>query len=129
LFHDEGKHQYAGVMELSLSGIIALKAIGLLATRLPDGSKGYSLIILVTAQSSQPGGSLFELPLGWRLTGLGGLIAIHRTVDQDAVRAGLKNHTLASILFPKDPVAKRSRRSSLRSIACSRRSAAAICSV
>ncbi len=55
LFHDEGKHQYAGVMELSLSGVIALKAIGLLATRLPDGSKGYSLIILVTAQSAQAG--------------------------------------------------------------------------
>ena len=105
LFHDEGKHQYAGVMELSLSGVVALKAIGLLATRLPDGSKGYSLLILVTAQSAKPGGSLWELPLGWRLTGLGGLIAIHRTVDEDAVRAGLKNHTLESILFPKDPVA------------------------
>lgn len=105
LFHDEAKHQYGGVMELSLSGVIALKAIGLLATRLPDGSKGYSLIILVTAQSAQPGGSLWELPLGWRLTGLGGLIAIHRTVDEEAVRAGLRNHTLASILFPKDPVA------------------------
>jgi hypothetical protein len=105
LFHDEGKHQYAGVMELSLSGVVALKAIGLLATRLPDGSKGYSLLVLVTAQSAQPGGSLWELPLGWRLTGLGGLIAIHRTVDEEAVRAGLKNHTLASILFPKDPVA------------------------
>ena len=26
-------------------------------------------------------------------------------VDEDAVRAGLKNHTLESILFPKDPVA------------------------
>jgi hypothetical protein len=105
LFHDEGKHQYAGVMELSLSGVVALKAIGLLATRLPDGSKGYSLLILVTAQSAKQGGSLWELPLGWRLTGLGGLIAIHRTVDEDAVRAGLKNHTLESILFPKDPVA------------------------
>ena len=33
------------------------------------------------------------------------MIAIHRTVDEDAVRAGLKNHTLESILFPKDPVA------------------------
>jgi hypothetical protein len=105
LFYDEGKHQYAGVMELSLSGVIALKAIGLLAARLPDGSKGYSLLILVTAQSAKPGGSLWELPLGWRLTGLGGLIAIHRTVDEDAVRLGLKNHTLESILFPKDPVA------------------------
>lgn len=104
LFHDEAKQQYAGVMELTLSGVIALKAIGLLSTRLPDGSRGYSLLILVTAQSAQPGGSLWELPMGWRLTGLGGLIAIHRTVDEDAVRAGLKNHTLESVLFPKDPV-------------------------
>lgn len=104
LFRDEAKHQYAGVMELSLSGIVALKAIGLLSTRLPDGRKGYSLIILVTAQTAKPGGSLLELPMGWRLTGVGGLIAIHRTVDEDAVRTGLKNHTLESILFPKDPV-------------------------
>ena len=104
LFYDAAQQQYAGVLELSLSGVIALKAIGLLSTRLPDGSKGYSLLILVTAQSAQPGGSLLELPMGWRLTGLGGLIAIHRTVDEDAVRAGLKNHTLESILFPKDPV-------------------------
>jgi hypothetical protein len=104
LFHDEAKQQYAGVMELSLSGVIALKAIGLLATRLPDGSRGYSLLILVTGQTARPGGSLLQLPLGWRLTGLGGLMAIHRTVDEDAVRAGLKNHTLEAILFPKDPV-------------------------
>lgn len=104
LFRDEAKHQYAGVLELSLSGVVALKAIGLLSTRLPDGSKGYSLLILVTGQTSQPGGSLMQLPLCWRLTGIGGLIAIHRTVNEDAVRAGLKDHTLASILFPKDPV-------------------------
>jgi hypothetical protein len=91
-------------MELSLSGVIALKAIGLLSTRLPDGSKGYSLIILVTGQTAQPNGSLMQLPLGWRLTGIGGLIAIHRTVSEDALRSGLKNHTLESILFPQDPV-------------------------
>jgi len=104
LFRDQAKHQYAGVMELSLSGVIALKAIGLLSTRLPDGSKGYSLIILVTGQTAQPNGSLMQLPLGWRLTGIGGLIAIHRTVSEDALRSGLKNHTLESILFPQDPV-------------------------
>ena len=56
LFYDAAKQQYAGVMELELSGVIALKAIGLLSTRLPDGSQGYSLLILVTAQTAQPGG-------------------------------------------------------------------------
>ncbi len=104
LFRDAAKGQYAGVMELSLSGVIALKAIGLLSTRLPDGRKGYSLLILITGQTATPGGSLLQLPLGWRLTGIGGLIAVHRTVDEGAVRAGLENKTLASILFPKDPV-------------------------
>src|SRR6185503_15564215 len=104
LFRDEAKHQYAGVLELSLSGVVALKAIGLLSTRLPDGSKGYSLIILVTGQTAKPNASLMELPLGWRLTGIGGLIAIHRTVNEDALRLGLKDHTLESILFPQDPV-------------------------
>ena len=104
LFRDAAKHQYAGVLELSLSGVIALKAIGLLSTRLPDGSKGYSLIIIVTAQTASPNAALMQLPLGWRLTGIGGLIAIHRTVNEDALRLGLKDHTLESILFPKDPV-------------------------
>jgi len=104
LYRDAAKHQYAGVLELTLSGIIALKAIGLLSTRLPDGSKGYSLLILITAQTAKPNGSLWELPMRWRITGIGGLLAIHRTVDEDAVRLGLKDHTLESILFPKDPV-------------------------
>jgi hypothetical protein len=104
LFHDEAKHQYAGVMELSLSGIISLKAIGLLSTRMPDGSKGYSLLVLITAQNSNEDGSLLELPMSWRLTGIGGLLAIHRTVDEEALRTGLRNRTLESILFPKDIV-------------------------
>ncbi|MGH8718979.1 MAG: DUF6603 domain-containing protein [Burkholderiales bacterium] len=104
LFRDEANHQYAGVMELSLSGIVALKAIGLISTRLPDGSKGYSLVILVTAESSPEGNLLKNPVMGFRLTGVGGLIAIHRTVSEEALRAGLKNRTLESLLFPKDPV-------------------------
>lgn len=103
LFHDAAKGQYAGVMELSLSGVIALKAIGLIS-RLPDGRKGYSLLVLITGQTATPNGALLQLPLGWRLTGIGGLIAIHRTVDENALRLGLENHTLESILFPLDPV-------------------------
>ena len=34
---------YAGVMQLSLHDDITLKAFGLIATRMPDGSRGYSL--------------------------------------------------------------------------------------
>ena len=62
------------------------------------------LLVLITGQTATPNGALLQLPLGWRLTGIGGLIAIHRTVDENALRLGLENHTLESILFPQDPV-------------------------
>ncbi|SHN40483.1 DUF6603 domain-containing protein, partial [Rhizobacter sp. OV335] len=40
LFHDEAQGLYAGAMQLSLHERITLKAFGLIATRLPDGSRG-----------------------------------------------------------------------------------------
>ena len=46
---------------------------------------------------------------GSRSTALGGLIGIHRTLDADALRAGLRNHALDAVLFPKDPVANAGR--------------------
>jgi capsular exopolysaccharide synthesis family protein len=39
----------------------------------------------------------------WEL-GIGGLIAINRTFDESVLRAGLKNHTLDSVMFPRDPI-------------------------
>ncbi len=104
LFHDEANGRYAGVLELSLSGIIALKAIGILTTKLPNNTRGYSLLILVTAENSDPNASILELPMGWRLTGIGGLVAIHRTASEEALRAGIRDRTLESVMFPKDPV-------------------------
>ena len=47
-----------------------------------------------------------------RLTGIGGLLAINRTFDEDALRAGLKNHTLDSVMFPARSDPQRARRSS-----------------
>lgn len=97
---DADKGQYAGIVQLNLRGDIAVKGVGLIATRLPDGSKGYSLLVLITAEGFKP----VPLPLGFKLTGIGGLLALNRTFDQDVLRSGLKNHTLDSVMFPKDPI-------------------------
>ena len=43
------------------------------------------------------------LGLGFKLTGIGGLLAINRTFDQNALRTGLKEQTLDSVMFPEDP--------------------------
>jgi hypothetical protein len=101
LFFDRDKGQYAGVLEVNLNlerVAMTLKAIGLLNTRLPDGKDGFSLIVILTAEFKWP------LGLGFTLTGFGIILGIHRTFNETALQAGVKNHTLDSILFPKDPV-------------------------
>ncbi len=100
LFRDEARSLYAGVMQLSLRDDITLKAFGLIATRMPDGSRGYSLIIFITAEDFRP----IPLPLGFRLLGIGGMVGVNRTFDEDVLRQGLKNGTLATLLFPRDPI-------------------------
>ncbi|MEP6933426.1 MAG: DUF6603 domain-containing protein, partial [Nitrospirota bacterium] len=100
LFFDPAKEEYGGILQLELGERIAVKAIGLLTTRLPDGSKGYSLLILLTVEGFTP----IPLGFGFTLTGIGGLLGINRTVRVDTLRQGLKTGTLDSILFPRDPV-------------------------
>jgi hypothetical protein len=100
LYHDKVQQLYAGVMQLSLRERLTVKAFGLISTRMPDGSKGFSMIVFITVEDFQP------IPIGMACTlrGIGGMIAIHRTFDEDAMRAALKNKTLGTLLFPKDPI-------------------------
>jgi hypothetical protein len=103
LFHDREKHQYAGVLELAFPDLFNAKAIGLLTTRMPepDGRSIFSLLIILSIENFPP----IQLGLGFRLTGLGGLLGLDRTVNFQALQSGLKNKTLDRILFPVDPVA------------------------
>ncbi len=102
LLFDKARGQYAGVLHVNLNlerVSMTLKAIGLINTKLPDGSKGFSMVIILTAEFKWP------LGLGFTLTGLGLILGIHRTFNEKALQEGVKNHTLDKILFPKDPVA------------------------
>jgi hypothetical protein len=100
LFHDEAQGLYAGAMQLSLNEQITLKAFGLVATRMPDGSRGYSLIVFITAEDFRP----IPLGLGFTLLGIGGMVGVNRTFDQNVLREGMKTGALATLLFPRDPV-------------------------
>ncbi|MBP8265384.1 MAG: hypothetical protein KAX47_02445 [Zoogloea sp.] len=97
---DPQRAEYSGMLQLELAETIALKALGLLTTRMPDGSQGYSLIVILTAEGFAP----IPIGLGFTLTGIGGLVALHRTVRTDVLRDGLKTGTLNSVLFPPDPL-------------------------
>ena len=41
LFFDSDNQQYAGMLQIEIAETIAVKAIGLLTTRMPDGSPGF----------------------------------------------------------------------------------------
>src|SRR5262249_15263216 len=97
---DPQKEEYGGILQLEIAEKISVKAIGLLTTKMPDGGKGYSLVGIIFAEDFGP----IQLGFGFSLTGIGGLLAINRTFNEEALRAGLKNHTLDSVMFPKDPI-------------------------
>jgi len=97
---DPENHQYAGFLQLEIDDRFALQAICLLNTRLPDGSKGYSLLIIISVEFDPP----VQLVLGFNVGGIGGYLGIHRTMNIDVLRDGLRHHTLDAILFPKDVI-------------------------
>ncbi|MDB4583107.1 hypothetical protein N9164_08145 [Draconibacterium sp.] len=100
LYFDSKAGEYFGAMELSFKNLFTFKAIGIINTKMPDGSDGYSLLIIITAS-----GFSFQLGFGFTLNGLGGLLGLHRTIKVDVLVDGLKTNTLKSILFPEDIVA------------------------
>ena len=99
LFFDPENEQYAGALHLQFEKL-TLNAFGLLTTRMPDGSRGFSLLVIVQATGFPP----IQLGFGFTLTGIGGLLGINRTVAVDVLRAGVRDRTLDSILFSQgDP--------------------------
>jgi hypothetical protein len=97
---DPDKGQYAGILQVSLVDIVQVTIIGVLDTILPDGTKGFSLLLIITFNFPP-----IQLGFGFTLNGVGGLGGVNRTMNVDALRAGFRAHTLNSVLFPPDPIA------------------------
>ncbi len=101
LYFDVDKEEYAGVLELSIAAIVTVKAIGLITTKMPDGSKGFSLLIIITAEF----GTGIQLGFGFTLLGVGGLLGLNRQMALAAIGSGIRTGAINSIVFPPDPVA------------------------
>ena len=100
LLLDEAHGTYAGIVELTLVKKVSVVAIGIVTTKLPDGRPGFALLLIITAQGFTP----IQLGMGFTLTGIGGLVALNRTVNADAIRNGLRDGVLDSVMFVQDPV-------------------------
>jgi hypothetical protein len=101
LYFDFDREEYAGAIELVFSGFLNLKAIGLITTKMPDGSKGFSLLIIITAEFATG----IQLGFGFTLLGVGGLIGLNRTMRLQPLAEGVRTGAINNILFPKDVIA------------------------
>lgn len=94
LRYDEVKKEYGGVFQLEVM------KLGVYAAALL-GTDPFSLVIVIGVRFSPK----IELGFGFTLSGLGGILAIERSLDSAALRDGLKSGIVGQLLFPEDPVA------------------------
>lgn len=98
------EERYSGMLELEFQDQFTLKAFALLNTRLPNGQKGFSLLIIISSEFTP-----IQLGLGFKLNGVGGLLGLNRTINIEPLRTGLRENTLSSILFPTNIIANADR--------------------
>lgn len=94
---DDQNRRYSGILALQLSDI-GITAIGLITTRMPDGSDGFSMLVSICITFDPP----IQIYMGFTLAGVGGLIGVNRTMETEVLQEGVKKGTIDSILFP-DP--------------------------
>jgi len=98
---DPAHGQYSGALQLEFVDFLSLQAIGLITTQMPDGSKGFSLLFIITADF----GSGIELGFGFTLLAVGGLIGLNRSMLMQPLMDGIRNDSIEAILFPQNVVA------------------------
>jgi hypothetical protein len=95
---DPATGRYLGVLDLR-AGQIGITALALVDTRLPAGQGDYALLLVL--QATFPA---LQIGFGFALTGVGGLLALNRRLDVDALRSRLAAGTAGRILAPQDPI-------------------------
>jgi Family of unknown function (DUF6603) len=68
---------------------------------MPDGSKGFSLLIILSVEF----GNGLQLGFGFTLLAVGGLVGLNRTMNLQALLEGVRTGSINSVMFPKDIIA------------------------
>jgi hypothetical protein len=101
LFIDSEHGQYAGALQLMIADFLNVSAIGLIETKLPDGSDGFSLLVIITADFG-PG---IQLGFGFTLLAVGGLLGLKRAMLFQPIMDGIRTNAIASVMFPHNVIA------------------------
>jgi len=101
LYIDTDRGEYAGALQLEIADFLSVSAIGLISTKMPDGSSGFSLLIVIAADF----GAGIQLSFGFTLLAVGGLLGLNRTVLFQPLMDGIRTNAIQSIMFPQDIIA------------------------
>jgi hypothetical protein len=101
LYIDTDRGEYAGALQLEIADFLSVAAIGLISTKMPDGSSGFSLLVILTADF----GSGIQLSFGFTLQAVGGLLGLNRTILFQPLLDGIRTNSVQSIMFPQDVIA------------------------
>ena len=85
--------EYGGVLDLQLL------AIGITVICIVN-TDPFSMVVLISVRFLPK----IELSFGFTLNGLGGILALARRVNSDALAQGIHDGTLDTILFPSNPI-------------------------
>ncbi|MET0784761.1 MAG: DUF6603 domain-containing protein [Leifsonia flava] len=92
---DVKRIEFGGVVQLQILKF-GVSAIVILS---PDP---FSLVLVIGVRFPVA----IDLSMGFTLNGIGGILAINRGLDLEALRSGMKEHILDKMLFPDNPVAE-----------------------
>jgi hypothetical protein len=101
LYIDTARGEYAGALQLMFADFLGLQAIGLITTKMPDGSSGFSLLIVITVDF----GAGIQLGFGFTLLAVGGLLGLNRSMLFQPLMDGIRTDSIESIMFPQDVIA------------------------
>jgi hypothetical protein len=105
LYIDTAHGEYAGAMQLVFADFLGLQAIGLITTKMPDGSSGFSLLIIITVDF----GAGIQLGFGFTLLAVGGLLGLNRSMLFQPLMDGIRTDAIESIMFPQNVIANATR--------------------
>ena len=93
--------RYAGALSFDFVsiGIDAIVVVDTDVGAVAPGADGWALFASLAA--SFPG---MPLGFGFTLSGVGGLLALNRTIDTEALATGLRAGVVDDLLFPDDPI-------------------------
>jgi len=98
---DAARGEYDGILQLKLLDIVQITAIGLITTKMPDGTPGFSLLLVLTADF----GTGIQLGFGFTLIAVGGIVGLNRTMNFQALMDGVRTDAIESIMFPQNVIA------------------------